>query len=270
MKPKEFDNILEECLERLLIGSETLENCLARYPGLASELKPLLETALVAKRAATLQPRPEFKAQARYQFRTALQQIKPKKKAFTWLWQPRWATVAAVALALILAGGGTVTASSGSLPNQPLYPVKLATEQVQLRLARSNVTKAELYARLADRRVAEMERLANRIKPGVKPEAIEQATQRLDNYLERITVLAAAQRVAPTLKAPVPAPAPTPPPGEGENKEKLVSPGAKEKAELRMLVGLYKTAPESARPALMQAIALSAMRYAKAVKAVQE
>ena len=63
---KEFNNILDECLERLLVRGDTLEQCLVSYPEQAGELEPLLQTALATKKALAIQPRPEFKARARY------------------------------------------------------------------------------------------------------------------------------------------------------------------------------------------------------------
>ncbi len=55
-KGKRFDNVLNECLERLLKG-ETIEQCLQSYPEQAAELEPLLRTALAAKRVSAIQPR---------------------------------------------------------------------------------------------------------------------------------------------------------------------------------------------------------------------
>jgi len=72
-KSKEFDNILDDCLERLLTEGETIEQCLESYSERAAELKPLLQTVLATKKASAIQPRPEFKARARYQFLSALQ-----------------------------------------------------------------------------------------------------------------------------------------------------------------------------------------------------
>ena len=69
---QEFSDILDECLERLLVKGETLEQCLANHPEQAVELRPLLETALAAKQASAIEPSPEFKARARYQFHSAL------------------------------------------------------------------------------------------------------------------------------------------------------------------------------------------------------
>ena len=107
---KEFDNILDECLERLITGGEAIDQCLAHYPEQAAELRPLLEAALATREAANIQPRPEFRARARYQIRAALKETPAKKGLFPLVW-PSWATVVAVVLVLLLCGGGTVSDS---------------------------------------------------------------------------------------------------------------------------------------------------------------
>ncbi|MCX8126111.1 MAG: hypothetical protein N3E40_03065, partial [Dehalococcoidia bacterium] len=71
MRNKEkFDEILNECLEALEKG-QSLEACLDRYPEHAQSLRPLLETALAARRVAKLRPRPEFKEAVRRRLREA-------------------------------------------------------------------------------------------------------------------------------------------------------------------------------------------------------
>ena len=52
-KEKEFDNILDECLERVIKGEDILA-CLADYPEHATELEPLLKTALDTRNAAAV------------------------------------------------------------------------------------------------------------------------------------------------------------------------------------------------------------------------
>ena len=64
---KQFNNILDECLERLLTGQETVEQCLQRYPEYAAELEPLLRTAALMKKAVEVKPSADFRAKARYQ-----------------------------------------------------------------------------------------------------------------------------------------------------------------------------------------------------------
>jgi len=187
MDERELNNILDECLDRLLVKGETIEQCLASYPGRAGELAPLLQTAVMVSEVTTIQPRADFRARARYQMHTELQTMgrKPKRSLFGWM--PRWATVLAIVLAVMLAGSGTVAAASqGSMPDEPLYQVKLATEQVRLVLATSDLDKAALCTRFADERVAEIIYLADK----GEAERIEQTARRLNNCLTMITQLA--------------------------------------------------------------------------------
>lgn len=266
----EFDDILDECLERLLAKGETLEQCLASYPEQAAELKPMLETALATKRASAIEPRPEFRARARYQFRSALQAMESKGPLFGW-W-PRWATVVAIVLVLLLAGGSTVAAASSSMPDESLYPVKIASEQARLALTPSSMGKAELYASLADKRIAEIVYVANK----GDARQVELATQRLRNYLARIASLASAQREESRMKrAPLPAFAPVEPTEKGED----VNIQANSRAKLRRMLARHainhpaslravlKDAPEPAKSALRQAIAISVAGYEKALRA---
>jgi len=116
-KRKEFNNILDECLERVLTEGEAIEQCLASYPELAAELEPLLQTALATRNASAVSPHPEFRDRARYQFRAALQEMEVKRSRRFFSWQPRWATAVIVVLVLLLAGGGTVTAAGNSMPD---------------------------------------------------------------------------------------------------------------------------------------------------------
>ena len=87
---RELVNIFEECLERVLNGGETIEQCLAGYPEYAAELAPLLQTALEAKETLEITPRPEFREKARYQILTELRDIEERKQRRFSLfgWQP--------------------------------------------------------------------------------------------------------------------------------------------------------------------------------------
>jgi hypothetical protein len=162
---EEFEHILDECIDRLLRG-ESLEQCLQRYPEQAAQLEPLLRVVLATQKASSVEPRAEFKAGARYQIHSILyaEKQKPKTKRLPLLgWVPRWAViVASVVLVILVAGGGTVAAASDSLPGETLYPVKLATERVQLAFTFSDVGKAKLHAKFAGRRVEEMARIVER------------------------------------------------------------------------------------------------------------
>ena len=178
-KTRKFNNILDECLERMLFKGETVEQCLAGYPDYAAELEPLLQTALDTKEITAIKPRPEFREKVSYQFQAALREMEPKKSRAFLNWQPRWATAVIVIVVLLLAGSGTVVAAGSSLPDDPLYQVKIATEAVRLKLTPSALGKAELYVKLADKRVAEIIEMAD--KGEVKQ--VEITTQRLNAQL---------------------------------------------------------------------------------------
>ena len=301
-KSREFDNVLDECLERLLVKGETIGQCLQSFPKHADELKPLLETALATRQVSSIQPRSEFRDRARHQFYAALRETEYKKRRslFSWGWQPRWATVVAVVLALLLAGGGsTVAAASGSMPDDFLYPVKLATEQVQLAFTFSDLGKAERHAKLADKRVTEIVYLAEKSKP----EQIELVANSLNNNLTKIAVLSSTQELvagvamAPEAEeesaareAPVPeeafapeeataveeAPLLTEPAGDGKGAGAKVDRRTRLRAteehqshnNTALLRDLLESVPESPKPALLRAIAILETGYENALEAL--
>jgi hypothetical protein len=297
MKKKEFENIFDECLERILLGGETLEQCLKRYPEQAAELKPLLETVLAVKKASAVEPRPEFKARARYQFRSALQEkAEPKRRPF-FGWLPQWATALVIVLIVLVAGGGTVAAASNSMPDSILYPVKLATENVQLALTTSDIGRARLCASFADRRVDEIIYMAEK----GDAHGVEVLTERLDDRLDRLVMLVseldgegaqlfeASGGGAPTNVesadsdgAPPPEePAEPPPPvveesggldqGEAQNRAGLTVKVAQSVDNNQaMMWDIVDEVPESVREALLEAIAVMEAGYEEVLEALME
>jgi hypothetical protein len=189
-----FNDILNECLDRILKG-ETIERCLQKYPEQATELEPLLKTAKAARVISSVQPRPEFKAEARRKFQTALIEMKVNQSErkfnigghWHWRWNSGWAIALVVLIIVVLGGGGTVTAASSCMPDNGLYSVKLATEKVQLALASGEVTKTELNAKFADRRTDEIVYMAAH----GNAQEVQVVTSRLNTNLSNIAELAA-------------------------------------------------------------------------------
>lgn len=69
--------------------------------------------------------------------------------------------VPAMALVLVFGGASTTAAAQGALPGDLLYPVKISiNEAVEVALATTPVARAEVSAKLAERRVEEAEALA--------------------------------------------------------------------------------------------------------------
>jgi hypothetical protein len=198
--PWNIENILDKCLERMAQG-EDMEQCLTDYPELADELRPLLQTSSTVKSGvASVEARPEFRARAKQRLLAEVRAKGQEKPGSRWYsifeWQQRWAVAAAAVIMVILVGGGTtVAASSNTMPDDFLYPVKLAVEDVRLRFAGSDINKAELQAEFADRRVDEMARMVEEGKWG----KVESTAERLSNHLEKITNMAVKKRAEGSL-----------------------------------------------------------------------
>ncbi len=207
---RKLDDIFNECYERIRAG-ESLQSCLARYPEHRAELKSLLETAFdVGRRASYIHPRPEFKhwAQVRIQGAQhyASQQGQVAKPGhFSW-WRQSWAVAVTAVLILMLTTGSTMAASSNAMPDQTLYPVKLATEEMRLAFAVTDTQKAEIHTQLAETRAAEVEVMASQGK--TEHAAITAA--RLAKQLELAnSAIAKAESAAGTAPPPTAAPEPT-------------------------------------------------------------
>lgn len=167
----DFEQILEECLERLA-GGETAETCLAKYPQHAAELRPLLTAAEKMGANVQVRPLPEFKMRTREQLIKHMQ-ANPRQAA-----KPVMAPLfrlgfgmATLLLAFFITG--TALAQS-ALPGEALYPWKLASEQTWLYVA-PDPLGAKLA--IAERRIDEA------LVSSGKPAAMEIALRGYDNIL---------------------------------------------------------------------------------------
>ena len=166
--PNDFNQVLDSCLDQVFGNGDSIEQCLERYPEYASELEPLLQTALETQQALAYTPSSNAKATERARLQQALvahqapnrwhHTLGALQSFSTRLSGPyRWAATATVALLIVMVGGtGVVTASSGSLPDQPLYPVKRVVERTHMALTVNDQAKARLHATFAERRMMEL------------------------------------------------------------------------------------------------------------------
>jgi len=276
-KNRELENIFDDCLERLARG-ETLMQCLESHPEQAAQLEPLLRTVQAARETSAILPRPEFRARARYEFHSALQEAASKKRPALFGLRTRLVT-AMVALSIILvSGGGTVVMASSSMPDNPLYPVKLATEEVQLALTPSDIDKAKVCVMQADRRVDEIVYLADK----GDAQQVDVAAERLDECLETLVEIASTEKaeaaaveeeVPPGALTAVPEAAPAEEAAVDEATEKSALAGDGDLDEMKTIVvgnaasnqsALLRKlmdAPESIKPALHRAITVSTTGY---------
>jgi hypothetical protein len=249
MKPEEFAELFNNCLERLESG-ETVEGCLAAHPDEAAELEPLLRMAQSTREALAITPSPDFRARARYQFRTALHDAVVKKQHIPQPILKRGWAVAMLTVGVVMASsGGTALASANAMPDSSLYQAKLITERLQLALTPSAEGKAELSAVLVNRRVAEILYLT----ANGDPVDVELAADRLDNNLNEMVLNVSHESEAaktneptmftaeapatsaqvtpkPGVAVPEPAPQPTPVPAPAPAPAPSPAPPAPEQA----------------------------------------
>ena len=197
---KKFEDILVQCIEDIKAGRSSIEDCLDRYSSVREELEPLLKIALGIREPLGVKPSPTFKVKARLWL---MDQIHGGQAVKKWPWSrynsrvkpvpyiKRFSmSMANVILAIVLAlsalGVGTAYASQSSLPGDVLYPLKLATEQVGMVLSRDDIARAERALSLADKRVREMEALAEKGRPQDMDLAVEKYGYALNMALAMI------------------------------------------------------------------------------------
>jgi uncharacterized membrane protein YgcG len=127
-------DVLELCLQELKNGAD-LESVLARYPDLASELRPILKASIMARSVAVPAPSPEAVRRGRAKLLQHAAQMReakvaPRKRMIP-LFQ-RLAISLTLAALFLSSGTGLVSASSSALPGENLYPVKLTWENIRL------------------------------------------------------------------------------------------------------------------------------------------
>jgi len=91
-----------------------------------------------------------------------------------------------LATALILGGGATAVAAQDDLPDQPLYPLKLWTENATLALTGDPQLQANLLVQMSQKRVEEM---AGLVDNGIR--VPDQVRDRLEQHLHQTLMLAA-------------------------------------------------------------------------------
>jgi len=241
-------DILNECLERMLKGEST-EACLKAYPEEAPELEPLLKTSLVLiQTSSAIQPAPEFKAKvhSRLQAMFYARQEKVERGARIPIWRRKWALAMTAILGFLLIGVGTVAASAYALPDEPLYPVKLAEEQVRLTLAFSDMDKAKLHIQFAERRAVEIAGMACQ----GKGDKISVLTAQLANHLGQVYK---AEKLYEITEKGTKAPAAASAPPEAVEDLKMMLSNSREKSLYVLENALGKT-PQATKPGLQQAI----------------
>lgn len=145
----DLEQVLEDCLEDIESGASTLDECLARYPQYAAQLRPLLLAASRFDRGRAVKPSPVFKANTRAKLTKHMKSHPRRKRGFLPIWSM---AVSLVALMMTSVITGTVYAQ-GALPGDWFYDWKLTSEQAWRVVSRDPIG---IDLKLADRRLNEL------------------------------------------------------------------------------------------------------------------
>jgi uncharacterized membrane protein YgcG len=159
---------LDNCLTMMDQGAD-LESCLARYPELASELRPLLLAAMDVESLAEKDVPVDVMRRSKARLLNAAAEMREQKSAkkrmyfspFGRVFRIGFAVLIVITLMVGIGGTGLVRASSGSLPGDQLYPVKRTWENLQLKLAYDPTERESLEDRFDQERVVEINELIN-------------------------------------------------------------------------------------------------------------
>lgn len=269
---RKIEDILDECLDRTFAG-ETIEDCLDAYPGEASELALLLKASCVVIRGcASIQPVPAFKARAWHYleaiFRDRFEGV--RSAGVVPIWRRAWTMAMAGVLLVLFSCVAVVAASTNALPDEFLYPAKLAAEQVRMTLALSDLGEAKLHLEFAERRAYEMGEVAQQ----GKADRLLVLAGQVAEHLGEVCVTEEMKEVAEEASAAL-APAPSLSAGtersdEGTDVEELGALLSQSREEsLEALEDALARAPEALKPILRRTIESVAKDYDRTISIIE-
>jgi hypothetical protein len=187
----EFQQILEECLTKLVDGTSTVEESLARYPEHANELRPLLRTVYFLNFRREEKPAPVYETPVRANITRFLKPRPSRSWNPTLFW--RTAVVFAV-LAIAVLVTGTASAQS-ALPGDTFYGWKRLSEEVWRAFSTDRVA-TEIA--ISNRRISELIAVAD--DPALSDSAMKDYLETLDR-LKSVQDEKTLTRIAPVLKS---------------------------------------------------------------------
>lgn len=166
-----FQDILDESIDSIISGRETVESCLAKRPDAGRELEPLLCIAYQSRGALKIEvpegvreaTREKVLAKAREMSCTgraaSRHKLQSEKRRF--LLRP----VAIVTALTVMLFAGTAVAATMSAPDNILYPLKEGLEEMRVAIAFDKLDKAGIEVGHAESRLDEIESMVDQNKP---------------------------------------------------------------------------------------------------------
>ena len=145
----DLETILDVCLNQIEDDESTVDECLARYPEHAAELKPMLAAATRLSGVRGVSPSPLYKTRARAQLTTYMQQNPQRKRVSPLIWR---LSISFVTMILLFIASGTAFAQQ-AVPGDTLYNWKLTSEHFWRLTSRDQLG---VDITLSNRRVSEL------------------------------------------------------------------------------------------------------------------
>jgi len=154
--------VLEICLNEIESGAD-MDTVLFRYPELADELRPIIETSIKAKEMTVPVPSQDIVKRNRAKVLQRASEMREQTAAPSrriWSVPLRRALVSFTVIALLFVSGtNLVRASSTTLPGDNLYPVKRTWEDVLLLFTFDTTKREELEFEHENERLDELREL---------------------------------------------------------------------------------------------------------------
>jgi hypothetical protein len=151
--------VLHECLA-LLEQGEAIEQIITRYPELAAEIRPFLETTA---QLATLVPQPSLAAkqssQKAFLAHAAGLKVTPVRPSAWYRLRQALLPLVSLAVVLILFAITAVSVSASAIPGDALYSVKRLVETVRLNQTSDPTAAAALIEQYRQERIREVQTL---------------------------------------------------------------------------------------------------------------
>ena len=157
----ELSEILENCLEDIEAG-KSIETILAWYPDLKAELRPLLEASMLARNSRKLAVPDDVKRRGRVrllQYAAEMRESKINPQHRRIPVYSRAVITLALVVGLVLTSTGFVSASSGALPGDQLYPIKRTWEGMRLFFVSNPQERDLLESQFEQERLNEIDEL---------------------------------------------------------------------------------------------------------------
>lgn len=209
---KDFDQTFQTCLQLVESGAESVDSVVQQYPEMADELRPRLEAALwMSSGKSVFDPRPGFVTTSRRHLVAQIQKEGAAQPIWTaWMlslkqaWaqftaqlsysQRKYALQAAVILLLMISivvgSTGVGLAAQNAMPGEPLYPVKLAMERVELMTTFDLAGDIRLHVTFAQNRLREVQQLLLDGQYALIPGTLARFETHVTQAVQKLEVLA--------------------------------------------------------------------------------